>query len=535
MMELITRREKDVVKNDFAKLGLFEGREAKFICRKLNRFFTTQTFHENFPTLKTDQVTKFIIENSLMDLLSERFIDFRYIELLLENLDVIYMRDELVLVGKLKDLMSPETDLEMFQHMVNATSDYICEFDKEFDRESSELKLVNETLLGLTAKDFQKIADINSFTQNLMLKVNSKDEQLPTIEELLENFHSISLSFIRDEFDGDVNFDDPGISAAYADNARLSYVNYVRQCQSAFGSYLLIKDILKNFLTISSSQVLIGCDDIARLAADDPNNRELVGHVMTFLEIFSVDSRNLRCFLRLMKLKVEGDESKGFEAHLNESIKASASDGDLCNVEALEVFWRTRKIKDPARSYLNPFIASDDWFRLVLLAQYLNYPMKSFISICDQRMDNKALSDNLIRAVLFDASPELKKRCSFSKRHRTRSRNEVSWISEVKLRKKFHFFYSTGHSVVPQRKVPGHEARLVCDSPEMRRTSRTLSNAIRGLPEDAAQEGRVGRSAVPRQEARLAVGCGVGGNDEALPLEVLLDYLAGVEQRLRVD
>lgn len=431
MMELIARREKDVIKNDFAKLGFFESREAKFVCRKLNRFFTTHTFHENFPLLKTDQVTKFVIENSLMDLLTERFIDFRYIKFLLDNLDVIYMRDELVLVEKMRNLMSPETELDEFLMMVNATSDYILEFNNDFDRNGTELKLINETLCGLKAKDFLEISDTNGFTQNLMAKMMSQDETLPMIDELLENYHSINLDFIRDEFeksdrDGQrsINFNDKNLSSSYADPMRLNYINYVRQCQSAFGSYLLIKDTIKNFNTVSRSQLLIGCDEIAKLAVENSDNRELVSHVMTFLEIFAVDSRNLRCYLRLIKLNSNVDDSKGLESHLNESIVVGASEKDLGNVEALEVFWMTRKVKDPPRSYLSPFIASDDWFRLVLLAQYLNYSTKSFISMCDTRIGNHAMRDNLIRAVLYDPSPEMKKRCSFSKKRRSKSKSE---------------------------------------------------------------------------------------------------------------
>ena len=433
MMELIARREKDVVKNDFAKLGLFESRESKFICRKLNRFFTTHTFRDNFPNLKTDQVTKFVIENSLMDLLAENFIDFHYIKLLLENLDVIYMREELVLVEKIRNLTSPETDLEEFLEIMNTTSDYILQFNKSFNRKSPELKLIQTTLSGLPANEFQEISDINNFTQNLMSKLGSQDETLPSIEELLENYHCINFGFIRDELekgeDGELNvsFNDKNLSGAYADVQRLNFVNYVQQYQSAFGSYLLIRDIIKNFVTISRSQVLLGCEEVAKLALESPENRELVSHVMTFLEIFSVDTRNFRCYLRLVKLKPTSDDSKCFEAQLNEFINVGSEESDLCNVEALEVFWTTRKNKDPPRTYLNTFIASDDWFRLVLLAQYLDFSLKSFVSICDSRIVDKALRDNITRAVLFDSSPELKKSCSFSKKRRLRSsKNEVN-------------------------------------------------------------------------------------------------------------
>ena len=74
MMVQLSRRHKDVLKNEFAKLGLFEVRENKQVCKKLNRFFTTHTFQENYDKLKSYEITKFIIDNKLVDLLPQKFI-----------------------------------------------------------------------------------------------------------------------------------------------------------------------------------------------------------------------------------------------------------------------------------------------------------------------------------------------------------------------------------------------------------------------------------------------------------------------------
>jgi hypothetical protein len=426
MMELIGRREKDVIKNDFAKLGLFESRESKNICRKLNRFFTTNTFSENLSTLKTDQITKFVIENSLMDLLPENFIDFRYIKLLLENLDVIYMKEELILVDKLQGLLTPDANLQDFVKMVLATTTYITEKDSTFNQDSSELKLVKE--IEASAENFENIKEINFFTKNLWKKLESQ-ETPPTIKEILENFHSVQLDFIREDFkDGpEVSFNDSGMSSSYADVVRLNYSNYVQQYQACFGSYLLIRDILKNFMSISRSQILLGCEEIARLAVENSGNRELVSHVVAFQEICSVDSRNLRCFLRLMQLKLSENEKKTFETKLDEVVKV---DDDLRNVESFEVFLKIKKVKDINRLYLKPFVEKSDWLRLVLLAQYLSYDLKTFVNICEQKVKEKSLSDNLIRAVLFDSSAEGKRNCSFTKKRMARAaRNEVSCLN----------------------------------------------------------------------------------------------------------
>ena len=421
MMELIARREKDVIKNDFAKLGLFESRESKSICRKLNRFFTTKTFHENFPRLKTDQVTKFVIENSLMDLLPESFIDFRYLSLLLENLDVIYMREELVLIEKMINLLSPDVNLQEFLAVAETTTAYISRKQPELDKTAPIMKLVE--IMNESASTFHNDPEINSFTRNLSIKLKS-EEELPTIKEILENFHSINIEFIHDEFENqeiEISFNDPRVCAAYGEDKTLSYSNYVQQCQSTFGSYLFIRDVIKNFSTISRSQILLGAEEITKRLLEEYENRELVSHMISFLEMFSIDSRKLRCFLRLTKLKLAEDEKKSFASKLDETIKI---DGDLRNVEAFEVFLKTKRIENPERSYLKAILDEGNWYRLVLLGQYLNFSLNSFVQICVEKLKQRALGDNLVRAVFFNSLLETKKQCKFSKKKRKTDKSE---------------------------------------------------------------------------------------------------------------
>lgn len=427
MMEHIKRREKDVIKNDFAKLGLFEAKENKLICLKLNRFFTTETFHENFSSLKSDEITKFIIEQSLLDLLAENFIDHNYIKLLLENLDIIYMREELVLICCIRTLLTKDTSLKTFLNMINATSEYILCFNKNFNKESPALKLITETLNSLQAQDFHEISNVNIFTKNLMIKLNLKNEKLPEIENLLETYHNINIDFIREEFEDPKNsdhipsFNDQQMSANYSEPLSLNHVNYVQQYQSAVGSFSLIKQLIKHSVKINSQQVLLTCVEIARLAIENPTNHELVSHVISFMEMFNIDTKTLRCKLRLKKL--------------NDIIVLKPSGDSLRNIEALENDWRIKNIANPSRTYLNEMLARSDWFRLILMAQYLNYPLQDLVSICDNQITNKNLRCNLIRAILYETSPEHKKRSSFSKHHR--STGSIKEFTEVFPRGKF--------------------------------------------------------------------------------------------------
>lgn len=166
MMEKISRREKDVIKNDFAKLALFESREAKCVTRKLNRLFTTHTFHENYnQAVNNNEITQFIIENKLTDLLCEKFIDHDYIQ---EVLDGHPMKDELILIETMKDLLSKKTSIDDFIRIMNVTTEYLAKFDESFNKNRSDLMLINGSTAGTSLDDFNKISETSLFLKYVL-------------------------------------------------------------------------------------------------------------------------------------------------------------------------------------------------------------------------------------------------------------------------------------------------------------------------------------------------------------------------------
>lgn len=162
MMDRISRREKDVIKNEFAKLGLFESREAKCVSRKLNRLFTTHTFDENYHlAIRSEELTKFVIENKLVGLLNEKFIDHNYIQSVLESNSQL-LRDELTLLEAMKNLFSKETSIEDFVNISKTTTSYIQKYDKSFDENRTDLVIV-EGILENDLQNFKQLAERNSF------------------------------------------------------------------------------------------------------------------------------------------------------------------------------------------------------------------------------------------------------------------------------------------------------------------------------------------------------------------------------------
>lgn len=405
MMNQISRRHKDVLKNEFAKLGLFEARESKHLERKFNRFFTTHTFQENYPTLKSHEVTNFVLDNNLVDLLPQKFIDHVHIQSVLKENTEKDALEKLVLVESTKDLLTKQTNLQSFVDIMNVTSSYILKYNTDFNANQPELRFMNE-IVSNNLEKLNQIADINPFLRNLFVKLTTKDD-LPSIEELLENFHSIKLNYIRDELNGTgseliPSFDDPNLSSIYGEKVNLDYLDYVRKSQGIHASYAFIVDSIKHSMSLTRPMILNACEEVAKLALNNPKNKELVSHAIAFMETFSVDTKNLRCFIQLQKLKSDTEEND-CEKFLDKTVKMTMNNEDIKNVESLEVFWRVKKYTAPKRSYLNTFTEKDDWFKLILMAQYFNYSLHDFILVCQDRIKNKTLCDNLIRAVSYEA------------------------------------------------------------------------------------------------------------------------------------
>jgi len=429
LMDVIGFHDKDAVKNDFARLGLFESSENKIIARKLNRFFTTGSFYENIPAIQSgQQLTDHIIENNHVGLLMESFINFDHIEHQLNTKNALHMHNELILMCAMRELLSAETDLPKLRDLVNATSIYIDSFKGSFNPNDPELRFIDKTLEGIESNDFGSIAGVNNFTIALMNKLKSKNS-LPTVTQLLESFHDIRLKFITEDMERP-SFNDTCLSDLYGEHVRMDYKNYVEQHRSSFAAFMLFRDILKRKTAISRKHIQMRCEHVVQLAFDNPNDRELVSHVVALLEMVAIDSTNVRCYLRLRKLDDSVNDGREFSERINEAICLhEESEESLSNVEALETFWQAKNIKDPPRNYLSSFaIEKDDWLRLVLIAQYLNYSKSSFVEQF-KKLSSKNLRNNVIRAVVFEGDELEDKRTNFSKKIPKTVRHDKNEVS----------------------------------------------------------------------------------------------------------
>lgn len=423
-------REKDVILNELAKLKFFIPKEQQNVSKQLQRLFSSGTFQKNFSAIKKDQLTKYVVENNLLDVLIEDFIDHDYLQTLSTKTqqDGIFIKEEIKLVQQTLNLLSSETSPKDFVKMSKYTSEYLHKDTGYFNDKHKIVILMEKTLDLLVSKEEEKVFATNALTTSLFTKLNNKDDSFPTVDQLLQKYHSINIKYIQRAFkDGDVqhltSFECKKLSK-YGKQVELNYIDYLRQLRSSYGVFSFIIGMLKNGSKINNQQMLKGCESIAKMAINQFNDRELVAHCIAFIEMLSVDTTALRSILRLVKLYANSKSSENFDSVLNEIVVLKDETLNfeelLKNIVALEVYYSHHSSTDlPSRCYLNKFLLANDWFRIIMLTQYLNYPLNIIAKIIDNRINDINLRNNLLRAIIFDSSPELKKRASFSSRHRS--------------------------------------------------------------------------------------------------------------------
>lgn len=433
-------REKDVILNELAKLKLFIPKEQQNVSRQLQRLFSTGTFQENFCAIKKDQLTKFVVENNLLDVLIEDFIDHDYIQLLLTKTqqDGIFIKEEIKLVKNTMNLLNNQISPDEFVQISKDTSEYLRKDTGYFNDKHKIVMLMEKTLDLEVSKEDDKVLATNAFTTSLLTRLNDKEDSLPTVDQLLQKCHSINIKYIQRAFkDGDFihipTFECKKLSK-YGKQVELNHINYLCQLRSSYGVYSFIIGMLKNCSKINNQQMLKGCESVVKMAINQVNDRERVAHCIAFIEMLSVDTTALRSILRLVKLYSNSKKRESFDTVLNEIVVLKEEtlyfEEFLKNVEALEVYYSHHSQNDlPSRDYLKIFLLNQDWFRIILLSQYLNYPLEIIAHIIDNQIKDENLKNNLLRAIIFDSSPELKKRASFSNRRRTNNKKkEVSSI-----------------------------------------------------------------------------------------------------------
>lgn len=193
--------------------------------------------------------------------------------------------------------------------------------------------------------------------------------------------------------------------------------------RSSHAVYHFLVEQLNTNSKITKMQITSACSKVAELAVDNFENDELVSHCVAFIEMLGINTSCLRSFLRLIKKVPKETASKqkvDLISFLNNKICFATQQNGLNSAQATRDVQSLKTYMDLSNSDATLFcfeeiIKENDWFKMIIVSQYLNCSLDSVIKICDQMVDTY-VGTNLKHALFFNLQPEAKKKCSFTRR-----------------------------------------------------------------------------------------------------------------------
>ena len=194
-------------------------------------------------------------------------------------------------------------------------------------------------------------------------------------------------------------------------------------------------------------KITSACSRVAELAIEHHNEHAIVAHCIAFIEMLGVNTSNLRSFLRILKRTpkiVDNDESmqkSDLISSLNSEIhfENPQNKETTKDVEALKIYMDQVSADAPLACF-EEIADKSDWFKMILVSQYLNCSLESVIRIADKIKD-KYVVNNLKQALFFNLQPDARKKCSFSRRRDSIAMSEVNLFENVLFERKLIGFY----------------------------------------------------------------------------------------------
>jgi spatacsin len=245
----------------------------------------------------------------------------------------------------------------------------------------------------------------NELNKNYMSNANFwKSFTSPNSEQdiikIFQKHHNVNLNYMVNEINPTEkfseserqielpNFDNQQLHKKFATNYQMTFNDYIKTHKSsniALYKYLTSNHVLKEEIKFSQLPKIVADMTIANFERSE----EFSAHSIAFIEMLGFDSSHFRKFLRFLKLR-DLKEQASFE--LSESQERNFE--SLRNIEAINDFHG-----QTIPAYLKKIMHENDWFKLIVLGQYLNFSPEYFLEICDGNFENRFVERNLLRAI----------------------------------------------------------------------------------------------------------------------------------------
>ncbi|XP_058453189.1 spatacsin [Malaya genurostris] len=444
----------EVLLNALASYGKFVDHERTDPLQILSRLFTTQTLEVNRAWLEgndfREALTGHLAEGKLFQLMDLTVVSKDYLRTLANNANCDSRR-ELEMFLLLNDLKNDSINKEKLLEISKKCSKYLTNGQENFYDENPIVYLF-EHFLDSSNTNFPE--DIERFRKlphlyNFLIRLKTNPTSSVSVQSLLELHDLPSLETIREnlfENRDDDNEDEeaitqqmlkkhgiipyfahPVLCEKYASTVKLNYLHYIKQYRSSYALYLFYLEQLRCYSRITPSQINTAAKSVAEIAITNFHDTNLVTHCVAFIETVGVDSTRTRAYVRCLNMiKTASSPSKITTRELLQKcedvvVHKAWSDPELLpDLEAMTILCRTNQLKFPER-YLRQLLDDNNWFRFLLLAEYLDYPQEQILELCMTGFRNQILGSNIMRAIKYYAKPVQRRASSPSSQRRRNS------------------------------------------------------------------------------------------------------------------
>lgn len=390
MIEQLSRfeaAEKESILNGLAMLGFFITKEEKSLCKHLQRIFVSQTIDENKDKVNKEDLTHFVLENKLVDLLMEKDIIDSEVLKSVSRICNNNVNAEIEVSMFVNQLMESQTAPEDLVEISKKTTNYLALQDPNLDNKHAEIKL------------FEDLVSTENFNQNLIQKSGVRPsfkriEWSQNLFDTLKKYNGVDMSSIlndakkcepeSDQSSTIPHFDHPYLSKKYGASFEIDYSDYLLNFKTstlALYKFLTQSNIVKDELSCRRAA--------ARTAQMTVNNREdtdLIPHSIAFMEMMGVDSSKFRNNLRYLKIKNDINRSSDFN---HETVR---------DIEAEFVY----DTFNCTPTYMRALAKQNRWREFLLIADYLQVSRERLLDMIKGQFENEQIETNLIRALAFE-------------------------------------------------------------------------------------------------------------------------------------
>uniref|UniRef100_A0A182K7V8 Spatacsin_C domain-containing protein n=1 Tax=Anopheles christyi TaxID=43041 RepID=A0A182K7V8_9DIPT len=454
-----TLSRNEILLNELARLGKFLDHERNDAVAILRRLYTTESFkqHREWTEAKwfREQLTRQLVENRFFTMLALPIVCKDLLEQIASDTGTQHHREVKVFLElqKLKDSSIGGKDL---LRVSRTTSDYIIQHNRAFyeenpivylfeyglDDRNTRFEVDNPILAKLPhlqsfisrCKEGQSAAESSDSLIKKLLAIAGIPDPAKVKQFLFHGTRTDANGAVEEEDErasqlellekhGSIpHFNHPLLVSKYGQPVTLRYMHYIRLHRACHAVYEFYREQLQNYSQISTRQLNSAAQTVAQMAIESYWDTALATHAVAFMEMIGVSSVPTRAYLRCLTLVGEAtaqgvmkqEEQKDEEhtpirltvASLLRRCEEAISDKTLddpellIDLEAMTIVAKANGLPYPEAYLRERLLARNDWYRFLLLVDYLNYPQEQIVELCRTGFVETRIGRNLMTALL---------------------------------------------------------------------------------------------------------------------------------------